>query len=104
MTYLESHTYSTAEAEFLRLTISAHLLWARQPTLISLCVQPLPILAVHVCLLAQSPMDCSPPGSSSHGMLQARILEWVAMPSSRGSSQPRDRTQGSHITGGFFTV
>ena len=37
-------------------------------------------------------MDCSPPGSSVHGILQARILEWVDMPSSRGSSQPRDRT------------
>ena len=36
------------------------------------------------------PMDCSPPGSSVHGILQARILEWVAMSSSRGSSQPRD--------------
>ena len=35
----------------------------------------------------------SPPGSSAHGILQARMLEWVAMPSSRGSSQPRDRTQ-----------
>ena len=35
-------------------------------------------------------MDCSLPGSSVHGMLQARILEWVAMPSSRGSSRPRD--------------
>ena len=38
------------------------------------------------------PLDCSPPGSSVHGILQARILEWVAMPSSRGSSQPRDGT------------
>ena len=38
------------------------------------------------------------------GILQARILEWVAMPSSRGSSQPRDRTQVSHIAGRFFTV
>ena len=34
-------------------------------------------------------MDCSPPGSSVHGILQARMLEWVAMPSSKGSSQPR---------------
>ena len=33
-------------------------------------------------------MDCSPPGSSVHGILQARVLEWIAMPSSRGSSQP----------------
>ena len=38
-----------------------------------------------------------------HGILQARILEWVAFPFSRGSSQPRDRTQVSHIVGGFFT-
>ena len=38
-------------------------------------------------------MDCSPPGSSVHGILQPRILEWVAMPSSRGSSWPRDWTQ-----------
>ena len=40
-------------------------------------------------------MDCSPPGSFVHGILQARILEWVAMASSRGSSRPRDRTQVS---------
>ena len=38
-----------------------------------------------------------------HGILQARILEWVAFPFSRGSSQPRDQTQVSHIAGGFFT-
>ena len=36
------------------------------------------------------PVDCSPPGSSVHGILQVRILEWAAMPSSRGSSPPRD--------------
>ena len=39
-----------------------------------------------------------------HGILQARILEWVAYPFSRGSSQPRDQTQISHIAGGFFTI
>ena len=50
------------------------------------------------------PMDCSPPGSSLHGILQARILEWVAMPSSRGSSQPRDQIQVSCIAGRFFTI
>ena len=48
-------------------------------------------------------MHCSPPGSSVHGILQAGILEWVARPSSWGSSQPRDWTQVSHLTGGFFT-
>ena len=44
------------------------------------------------CLTLCDPMDCSPPGSSVHGVLQARMLEWVAMSSSRGSSRPRDRT------------
>ena len=63
-----------------------------------------------LCMHAQScptlcdPMDCSPPGSSVHGILQARILEQVAMPSSRGSSQPRDQTQVSCTAGGFFTI
>ena len=47
-------------------------------------------------------MDCSPAGSSIHGIFQARVLEWVAFPFSRGSSQPRGWTQVSHITGGFF--
>ena len=50
------------------------------------------------------PADRSPPGSSVHGALQARILGWAAMPSSRGSSQPRDQTQVSHIAGGLFTI
>ena len=49
-------------------------------------------------------VDCNPRGSSVHGILQARILEWVAVPFSRGSSQPRDRTYVSHTAGGFFTV
>ena len=48
-------------------------------------------------------MDCSPPGSSVHGILQAKRLEWVTFPFSRGSSPPRDRTQASRIAGGFFT-
>ena len=45
------------------------------------------------------PMDCSPPGSSVHGILQARVLEWVAISFSRGYSQPRGWTQVSHIAG-----
>ena len=49
-------------------------------------------------------MDCNAPGSSVHGILQARILEWVAIPFSRGSSWTRDRTQVSSIAGRFFTV
>ena len=50
-----------------------------------------------------NPMDCSLPGSSVHGILQARILEWIAIPFSRGSSQPRDQTRVSRIAGRFFT-
>ena len=44
------------------------------------------------------PMDCSPPGSSVHGIPQARILEGIAMPSPRGSSRPRDQTLVSYIS------
>ena len=53
------------------------------------------------------PMDCSSPGSSVHGILQERILEWVTMPSSRGSPQPRDQTHISYVScigRGFFTT
>ena len=50
-----------------------------------------------------NPMDYSLPGFSVHGILQARIVEWVAVPSSRGSSWPRDWTQVSCIAGRFFT-
>ena len=50
------------------------------------------------CSTLCDPMDCI-----AHGILQARILEWVAFPFSRGSSQPRDQTQVSHIAGGFLT-
>ena len=49
-------------------------------------------------------MDCSLPGSYVHWTLQVRMLEWVVMPSSRTSSQPRDQTQVSHIAGRLFTV
>ena len=51
------------------------------------------------CPTLCDPMDCSQPGFSIHGILQARMLEWVAMPFSRGSSQPRDQTQVSCIGG-----
>ena len=57
-----------------------------------------------LCLTLWDPTDCSLPESSVHGIPRQRILEWVAMPSFRGSSQPRDQTQVSHIAGGFFTI
>ena len=51
-----------------------------------------------------NPINCSLPGSSIHGIFQARVLEWVAISFSRGSSQPRDQTQVSHIAGRHFTI
>ena len=57
-----------------------------------------------LCPTLCDPMDCSPPGSSVHGIFQAWILEWVAFPFSRESSWPRDRTQVSRIVGRHFTV
>ena len=55
------------------------------------------VLVAQLCLTLWDPMDYSPSGSSVHGILQARILEWVAIPFSRGSSWPRDQTQVSYI-------
>ena len=57
------------------------------------------------CPTLWDPMDCSLPGLSwiVHGILQARILDWLAVPFSRGSSQPRDWTQASNTAGRFFT-
>ena len=51
-----------------------------------------------LCSTLHDPMDCSSPGSTVHGILQARILEWVAMPSSKGSFQLRDRTHASCVS------
>ena len=56
------------------------------------------------CLTVYDCVDCGPPGASVHGILQARIMEWVAMPSSRESSPPRDGTHISCIASGFFTA
>ena len=56
------------------------------------------------CLAWCDPLECSLPGSSVHGILQARILEWIAMLFSRGSSWPRDWTQAPALQADFFTV
>ena len=53
--------------------------------------------------VSQCPTLCDPTVYTVHGILQARILKWVAFPFSKGSSQPGDRTQVSRIAGGFFT-
>ena len=64
----------------------------------------LKLLVAQSCLTLCDPLSCSLPGSSVHGISQARILEWVAVSFSRGSSWPRDRTYVSCITGRFFIV
>ena len=61
-------------------------------------------LVAQWCVTLCNPMDCSLSGSSVHGILQARILEWVAIPFSRGTSRLRDWTQVSCIAGRFFTI
>ena len=62
------------------------------------------VLVAHLCPTLCNPMDCSLPGSSVHGVLQARIQEWVVILFSRGSSQHRDQIQVSCIAGRFFTI
>ena len=62
------------------------------------------VLVAQSCPTLCDPMNCSPSASYVHGILQARILEWVAMPFSRGSSWPRNQTRVSCISGRFFTV
>ena len=57
-----------------------------------------------LCPTLCNPMDCSLPGSSIHGIFQARVLEWIAISFSMGSSWPRDRTQVSRIAGRRFSV
>ena len=67
-----------------------------------LALQAKIVLVTQSCLTLYNPMNCSPPGSSVHGIFQARILERVAISFSRGSSGPRNRTQVSCIAGGFL--
>ena len=81
---------------------------ARMSTTQQLCFSTLASLSIGIFLwilhIAQScPTFCNIMDYTVHGILQARILEWVAVPISKGSSQPRDWTQVSRIAGGFFT-
>ena len=62
------------------------------------------VVVAQSCLTPFNPMNYSPSGSSVHGILQARILEWVAIHVSRGSSWPRHQTLSSCIAGGFFSI
>ena len=66
--------------------------------------QNLKVLVAQSCLDSSWPHGCTLPGSSVPGILQARILEWVAIPFSRGSSQPQGQTRVSYIAGRFLTI
>ena len=68
------------------------------------CRKKVEVLVAQSCLTLCNPMDCSLPDSSVHGILQARILNWVTIPFSRVSSQPRDQTRVSCVAGRFFTI
>ena len=75
--------------------------WNTDPISSSRAKCVFPYVTVKVTQSCQT--RCDPMDYTVHGILQARILEWIAFPISRGSSQPRDQTQVSCITGGFFT-
>ena len=76
---------------FITVPVRVHSLWHIRESLPGL-PSPAVVLLAQSCPTLWDPMDCSTPGSSVHGILQARIQEWVAIPFSRGSSRPSDRT------------
>ena len=98
------HVAFWANAHFTRVIL--HMPHACNPIAYPFLVFPLleeglvKVKVSHSCLTPCNPMDYSLPGFCIHGILQGRILEWVAIPFSRESSQPRDQTGGSHIADG----
>ena len=89
------------------------MIWIKQGSLswnVNLCKKKKKSTKKHCCSVTKlcptlcEPKDSSPPGSSVHGISQARILEWVVISSSPGSFWSRDQTQISCIAGGFFTT
>ena len=81
---------------YLTSSLFIHLLMDTQvASIYSLCMY---VMCPQSCLTLCNPMDCNPPGSSVYGIFQARILEWVAISYSVGSSQPRDQTHVSCVS------
>ena len=113
-----SMKFSRQELEWVAISYSKESFWPRDRTHVSYvpcigrCFLYHCIMKVHEWKLLSSVwlftlcnlMDCTLPGSSAHRILQARILEWVAVPFTKGSAQPRDQIQVSHIAGIFFTA
>ena len=81
-------------------------IWAKMSDITINAMVFLKVLVAQLCLTFCDPMDCSPPGSSVRGILQARVLEWVAIPGSSHSflPDPEIQTQVSCIVGRFFTI
>ena len=102
-----SHPLVTSQACFPELGVPGYILHGDPSNCNFLLWQSIRITGVLVarsCPTLYDPMDCSPPGCSVHGILQARILEWIAISSFRGSSRPRDRSWVSCIADRFFTA
>ena len=99
--------WTAAHQAPLSLGFSRQEFWSGLPFPSPVCESEKGKEVVQSCPTLSDPMDCSLPGSSVHGIFQARVLEWVAMPSSRGSSRPRDQTHVScsaYIADGSFTA
>ena len=97
LTGIQSYQWSELPELLIILSIN------EMPNLSESVVKEVKVLIAQSCPTPCHPIDCNSPGSV-HGILQGRILEWIAIPFSRGSSQLRDRTQVSCIADGFFTV
>ena len=88
------------------LEVLKYIIYGSMPSgyIIPLYLWKLKVLVTQSCPTLCDCMNCSPPGSSVHGILQARILEWVNIPFSRGSSWPGKQTRVSCIAGEFFII
>ena len=93
-------TFIISSEGFYGQILTLFVLSTKWPFIFKCCAWSLSRLCLTLCDL----MDCGPPDFSVHGILQTRILEWVAMHSSRASSQSRDQTQVSHTAGRFLTI
>ena len=102
--FLKAKYWSSTLQAFIHSTTDVH--WA--PDLCWVLVWGSNAQSLKLCPALRNPMDCSLPASSVHGIFQARILEWVAMPSFGGPSWPRDREllclMSPALAGGFFTT
>ena len=102
-TYIASKLDIKVNSGFIDCSYASGTMFSENDSVIGVCVCVCVSLS-QSCPTLCSPMDCSLPGSSVHGIFQARILEYVAISFSRGSSRLRDRTQLSFIEGGCFTI